>query len=96
MKLLQIIPMPIITGCGGSDPGHLTKILISIFLLGLIGVFIASIIALVKTLKSNVTYTSKWKYFKERLEESGIFFFSTALIAVPTMYALGALIYSAL
>lgn len=96
MKLLQIIPMPIITGGGGSDPGHLTKILISIFLLGVIGVFIASIIALVKTLKFRWDYTSKWKYFKERLVESEIFFFSTALIAVPTIFALGALIYSAL
>jgi hypothetical protein len=96
MKLLQIIPMPIITGNGGSEPGHLTKILISIFLLGLIGVFIASIIALVKTLKFNGTYTTKWKYFKERLGESGIFFVSTAMIAAPTVFALGALIYSLL
>jgi hypothetical protein len=96
MKLLQIIPMPIITGGGGSNPGHLTKLLITIFLLGVIGVFIAATIALVKTLKFRGDYTTKWKYFKERLVESSIFFFSTALVAVPTMFALGALIYNLL
>lgn len=96
MNLLQIIPIPVATGGGSSEPEHLTKLLISIFILGVIGVFIASIIALVKTLKFRGDYTTKWKYFKERLVESGIFFFSTALIAVPTIFALGALIYSVL
>lgn len=96
MNLLQIIPIPVVTGGGSSEPEHLTKILISIFILGVIGVFIASIIAYVKAQRFEYTYITKWKYFKQCLEESGIFFFSTAMVAAPTIFALGALIYSAL
>ena len=96
MNLFQIIPIPIVTGGGGAGPEHLTKFLLSIFILGVIGIIIASVIAYVKTLRFEYTYITKWQYFKARLTESGIFFFSTALIAVPTIFALGALIYSVL
>ena len=96
MNLLQIIPIPIVTGGGTAEPEHLTKLLLTIFILGVMGVVIASIIAFVKTLRFEYTYITKWEYFKQCLEQSGIFFFSTALVAVPVIIGLGVLIYSML
>lgn len=96
MNLLQIIPIPIVSGGGSIEPEHLTKLLLSIFILGIIGVIIAAIIALVKTQRFEYTYITKWEYFKQCLEESGIYFLSTALVVVPVIIGLGALIYSIL
>ena len=96
MNLLQIIPIPIVTSGGTAEPEHLTKLLLSIFILGVIGVIIASIIAIVKTLKFKYTYITKWEYFKQCLGQSMIFFLSTALVTVPVIIGLGALIYSML
>lgn len=96
MNLLQIIPIPIVTGGGSISPEHLPKLLITIFILGIIGAVIASIIALVKTLSFGYTYIDKWTYFKQCLEDSAIFFFSTAAIAAVTIIGLGALIFCSL
>lgn len=96
MNLLQIIPIPIVNSGGAAEPEHLTKLLLSIFILGVIGVIIASIIAFIKTLRFEYTYINKWEYFKQCLEQSGIFFFSTVLVAVPVIIGIGALIYNIL
>lgn len=96
MDLLQIIPIPIVTSGGAAEPEHLTKLLLSIFILGVIGVIIAALIALVKTLKFEYTYITKLGYFKQCLEQSGIFCFSTVMVVVSVIIGLGALIYSIL
>ena len=97
MIFLQIIPIPIVHNGGGAVNSEvLFKYLLSVCLVGLIGVILSSIIALVKTLRFEYKYISKREYFIQCLEDSCMFLLGSMTIMVTIVVGLIFLIFSML